>query len=548
MRDDDFEPRLGKPRNKDTHRRFAHELRAAINRAGGKAGSRKGTFTGKRLGRGGVVAGVLASRDEYAAYRQRRVIVKARIVKLAGKGMDGAVAHLRYVQRDGTTRDGERGTLYNAEHDRVEGREFLEPAKQDRHQFRFIVAAEDALEYEDLKPLTRQLMAKMEEDLETRLDWVAVDHYNTGHPHTHIIVRGTDMQGKDLVITPAYIREGIRERAAEIVRMVLGPQTEREILTRLRAEIDVDRMTRLDRQLTTLADEEGKLSLASTSPTRQTLLTGRLKHLERLGLATSGKGGQWQIAPTMEATLRQMGERGDILKTMHRIMGREGVQHSPADYTIHDPSSGQTTPIIGRVLSRGLADEQTDRHFLIVDATDGRSHYVDIGAGAATGQTPIGCIVEITPRGIDAKPSDHKVAEVAAANNGRYSIDLHMRHDSHASQSFAEAHVRRLEAIRRATGAVTREPSGTWIIPANHLETAAAYEQAKARPFTVTRLSSLTLEQQVVTHGATWLDHELVAKCPDQPRDSGFGRELREAMTCRQQWLMQGKRLFMALC
>jgi type IV secretory pathway VirD2 relaxase len=121
------------------------------------------------------------------------------------KGIDGARAHLRYIQRDGVTREGERGDLYAADQERVDGQAFLDRSQDDRHQFRFIVAPEDGAEYEDLKPLSRRLMAQMEKDLGTRLDWVAVDHFNTGHPHTHIILRGKDERGADLVISRDYI-------------------------------------------------------------------------------------------------------------------------------------------------------------------------------------------------------------------------------------------------------------------------------------------------------------------------------------------------------
>ena len=50
----------------------------------------------------------------------RRVIVKQRSVRAAWKG-GRARAHLRYVQRDGTSRDGERGRLYSATEDRADG-------------------------------------------------------------------------------------------------------------------------------------------------------------------------------------------------------------------------------------------------------------------------------------------------------------------------------------------------------------------------------------------------------------------------------------------
>src|SRR3546814_7505143 len=74
--------------------------------------------------------------------------------------------------------------------DRADGKAFIERQVNDRHQFRFIVSPEDGEQYDDLKPLTRRLMAQMEQDLGTKLDWVAVDHFNTCHPHTYIVIRG----------------------------------------------------------------------------------------------------------------------------------------------------------------------------------------------------------------------------------------------------------------------------------------------------------------------------------------------------------------------
>jgi hypothetical protein len=92
------------------------------------------------------------ARGRYAGYRQRRVIIKYRIVKLAGHGMKGALVHLRYIQRDGVTRDGQPGQLYSADQDQADGKAFLERSDGDRHQFRFIVSAKDGVEYDDLKP------------------------------------------------------------------------------------------------------------------------------------------------------------------------------------------------------------------------------------------------------------------------------------------------------------------------------------------------------------------------------------------------------------
>src|SRR3546814_12787950 len=97
----------------------------------------------------------------------------------------------------------------------------------------------------------------MEEDLGTKLDWVAVDHYNTGHPHTHILVRGRDERGKDLIIARDYITTGMRERAAEIVSLDFGPRSDFEIEDRLRRAVERERLTSIDRRLLRAMDAAG---------------------------------------------------------------------------------------------------------------------------------------------------------------------------------------------------------------------------------------------------------------------------------------------------
>ena len=538
--DDDFKPKLGKPRSRGSKggRKFLHQVLAASNLARGSGG--KSNFSGSRIGRGAGVGRVLASRDRHAAFRQRRVIIKSRIVKLAGKGMNGAKAHLRYIQRDGVTRDGERGDLYNALENEADGKTFLDRADGDRHQFRFIVAPEDGADYEDMKPLTRRLMSQMEEDLSTKLDWVAVDHFNTGHPHTHIMLRGKDDQGHDLIIARDYITTGMRERAAELVSLDLGPRTDREIENRLRNEVEQERLTSIDRRLMREMDENGLITATDRDAFLQSLRAGRLQKLARLGLAEELRPGQWRLEEGFEDTLRRMGERGDIIKTLHREMATKDIARSPADYAIHDPTDPHIKPITGRVMARGLSDEINDRHYLIVDGVDGRAHYIDIGRGEATEPLPDGSIVRVTPKSLDPRKVDRTVAEIAAANGGRYNIDIHLKHDPRATESFAETHVRRLEAIRRATGKIDREPNGTWIITPDHLDRVTEYERgrAKAAPVIVEKLSHLTLDQQVGSDGATWLDRELIADTFEPTRDSGFGRDLRESQSRRRQWLI----------
>ncbi len=540
MSEDEFEPRLGRMRAKGAKRKYLGLVVAAARRAGVRTGIRYRRFDGSRIGRGAGIGRVLGSRDRYAHFRARRAIVKTRLVKLAGKGLGAAKAHLRYIERDGVARDGEPGELYAADKDIADGKAFLERCDGDRHQFRFIVSAEDGDQYQDLKPFVHKLMTQMEEDLGTKLDWVAVDHFNTGHPHSHIMLRGKDDRGENLVIAREYIAHGMRARAMEIATLDLGPRTDLEIEDRLRHDIWEDRLTAIDRRLVRDMDEQRTVSASDRDPFQLALRAGRLHKLGKLGLAEDIGNGRWQLADGLEDTLRKLGERGDIIRTMQRALTAAKLDRVPADRAIFDPTAKDAAPVVGRVVARGLADELHDRHYLIVDGVDGRTHYVGIGKGDAVEPLGNASIVRITPRSSGVRKVDRTIAEVAAANEGRYSIDAHLRHDAGASEEFAQAHVRRLEAMRRLMRSVERDADGSWTIADNHLDKTAAYEarRLRDRPATVETLSPVPLQQLPEADAATWLDNELLAGEPVPMRDAGFGREVKAATVARRQWLI----------
>jgi len=189
------ERRIGAARGRPTS--FVGEVHRAIRRAGGNPnrdpGSGKGGSRFNAQGRGIATALSLKDRSPWSRdgsgvrTRARRVAVKARVVKLnpqrgAARGRQfvsakAVDAHLRYLERDGVTKDRAKGQVYSAERDVEDGRAFLDRGRDDRHQFRFIVSSEDGAELSDLRETTRSLMTQMETDLGTKLDWIAVDHY-----------------------------------------------------------------------------------------------------------------------------------------------------------------------------------------------------------------------------------------------------------------------------------------------------------------------------------------------------------------------------------
>ncbi len=543
--DDDFEPKLGKIRARGGKRgeRYLQQVLHAASSASGRAISafgRRSRFDGSRIGRGAGVGRTLA--DRHVAFRARRVVIKTRLVKIGARGLKAARLHLRYVQRDGVTREGLPGELYDADKDHADGKAFLDRAEGDRHQFRFIVAAEDAVEYEDLKSVTRRLLARMEQDLDTKLDWVAVDHFNTGHPHTHVILRGKDDDGHDLIIAREYIAHGMRQRASEIVTLDLGLRTDLEIERKLTQELDQDRLTNIDRRLLRDAGAQRKVQVGSPAGTaerfQQTLRAGRLQHLRRLGLAEEVTSGSWLLSADMEPALRRMSERNDIIKTLHRAMKQAKLDRAPADYAIDD-AAASNSPVVGRLVERGLNDA-SERQYLVVDGIDGRSHWIDIGGGDAVEHVPRGAIISVRSYHANAKPADRTIADIARRHEGRYSAEIHRHDDQTADAEFVAAHVRRLEALRRI-GLVEREEGASWRVPPNFLEAVEAHERRRSRDTSVVVeiLSTAPLEKQVTADGATWLDRQLVGDEPAGTRASGFGREVKGALQQRQRWLVE---------
>jgi type IV secretory pathway VirD2 relaxase len=170
-------------------------------------------------------------------------MIKMRLVVLKTAGPRSLSDHLGYLERDGVAPDGARGQAYGPVTEAADTQAFQERCQHDRHQFRFIVAPEDAVALGDLRPFTRTLMQRVESDLGTRLDWVAVDHWDTQHPHTHLVIRGRDEFDRDLIIARDYIQHGMRRRASALATEWLGPRTEREIRESLQREVGEERWT-----------------------------------------------------------------------------------------------------------------------------------------------------------------------------------------------------------------------------------------------------------------------------------------------------------------
>ncbi|MGU1539393.1 relaxase/mobilization nuclease domain-containing protein [Pseudomonas aeruginosa] len=543
-RDDDFRVRPSAPKNRGKGQSFVSKvLKQAGKGSGGKSsmrhsaaggsGARAGQRPGSRLGRGHTAARFAGAK---LTPMSRRVTIKTLLVNQRNASPQSLATHLRYIERDGAGRDGEPGRAYGPQADEADLDAFKERAADDRHHFRFIVSPEDGAELDDLRTYTRHLVSRMEADLGTRLDWVAVDHWNTDNPHTHLIVRGRDDTGKDLIIAGDYIAHGFRHRAAELATEWLGPRTELEIQQTLQREVEQERWISLDRTLQREAGEDGRVQIGRFNEPRlqrqRLLLIGRLQRLQRLGLADETQPGTWAVHADAEKTLRALGERGDIIRTMQRAMSGQ-----PRELAVFEPSDDGRT-IVGRVAAKGLADELHDHGYLVIDGVDGKAHYVALNARDELANYPTGAVVEV--RGsAEVQAADKNIA--ALASDGLYRTDHHLAIEQGRAkpgrdpQEVVAAHVRRLEALRRA-GIVERVAEGLWKVPDNLAERGRQYDAQRLGGVAAELKSHLSIERQARVIGATWLDQQLIGGGKGLG-DLGFGGEVKNTLQQRADFL-----------
>jgi hypothetical protein len=166
-------------------------------------------------------------------------------------------------------------------------------------------------------------MRRAELALGTRLTWIAVDHWDTDNPHTHIILRGRHEDGRDLVIPREYVSHGFRSAAQDIATERLGPRGRDDARLALEREARAHRPSRLDRMIEGQLDEQGLVRLAhlqapDRSPEVTDALKARAQELKRLGLATEVGRNIFQFEPEWRDRLKAMELHLDIRKALVR--------------------------------------------------------------------------------------------------------------------------------------------------------------------------------------------------------------------------------------
>lgn len=313
-----------------------------------------------------------SQRNGRRAFNQRCAV---RVVYTPNRTTGQWRAHGRYIARESAA---ERGDApgFNAGDDQQDPAAALDgwQAAGDQRVWKLIISPEFG-ERVNLMHLTREVLASAEKALQTKLEWVAVAHYNTEHPHVHVALRGRRQDGSPLLLPREFVRHGFRERAEDACTAQLGHRTELDAAAARRREVNQQRYTSLDRIIA-----QRNTGGVFTSPPRsdletEPLIAARLLQLHKMGLASTSATGHWQVRPDFATVLRTMQRAGDHQK----MLASSGVPASDARLPIVSESQktlGQS--LEGRVLMNG-EDEHAgsqERQYVMVEGTDARVHLI----------------------------------------------------------------------------------------------------------------------------------------------------------------------------
>ena len=212
----------------------------------------------------------------------------------------------------------------------------------------------------------------MVEDLGVQLKWVGVVHQKTDNPHVHLVIKGTEPNGKDLIIKPDYISHGMRFRSADLLTRELGPRSELSILKAKQKALLQNRALAIDYKIAQLAKEhDGKFTPFIFRDLDQIKAAQvRIKHLQSLGLVTQPT--KWpknfyQIDFSLIEKLKDLEAHHDLYKKISRFGIKEEVRK-------HLPERS----MVGKIVSKGLQDELNATYYVILDGADGNKWYVDL--------------------------------------------------------------------------------------------------------------------------------------------------------------------------
>jgi type IV secretory pathway VirD2 relaxase len=526
-----------------------------LRRHAGAEAKNKGVGTRLKM-RDGVVRG-----NSFAgSFSGQRVVVKINPVQNrtkgvgagAGSGAKNLYQHVRYISRSGAGKEETQAVLFDRENDGVDGLAFYGLCKNDRHHFRMIISPENGHQIDDFHGYVRGVMGQMESDLGTTLNWIGAVHYDTDDVHAHVIIRGVNERGQDLVIGRDYIASGVRARAQELATELLGERSLEEIQKSQEKQVEALSVTSLDRFIEKNLNDERAVDVRKENNFGKDrfyegLVKGRLQFLSTTGLATEYPPGIYTLRENYMDVLRESSQRQNVLNNLYRQnpdVDLEGL-------SFYSMKADESEVIHGLVINKGPVDEITDRKYLVVKDAHETLHYVPFGELKDYDDLRVGALVTVKPGVGSSGKADFNISQMAKANNGIYDPRHHMAYieaelshiEAENREGYLDSHAKRLETLTK-NGIVKPLDDGRYEVPADIVERGEEItreintREGKRFYPKLEVLSARPLEKLVSAEKRTWLDRELYKQSIGKPSMSEYGAEVEVALQGRREWLV----------
>jgi hypothetical protein len=268
----------------------------------------------------------------------------------------------KYLIREGTDRDGSRARLYGTD---------LEEYRQNMAGKNFRIFLSPQSDKADLKALTERFVKRLEMETGLRLYWQAANHYNTAHPHAHLLINGRDRNGKEVEFPRDLVRTFMREHARDLCTAQLGARSRGDLETERERELAAPRYTRLDGRLKELCGGTYRVNLEGARDERERgRLLKRLENLQRLKLCGYSDGG-YKLSPRWEESLKANGRYNAFLKA------RGALRYtSPLRLGLYTGEQGEITGKITKVYR--IDGDASDNHAVVLEGLNGKAHFVPL--------------------------------------------------------------------------------------------------------------------------------------------------------------------------
>ena len=290
---------------------------------------------------------------------RQKCVVK---MQYSNSGIAHSIQLNEYLVREGTDIDGGRAKLYGTD---------IEEYRENMVDKNFRIFLSPQSDRIDLKELTEKFMKTLEQQTGYKFYWQAANHYNTAHPHAHILINGKDKYGRDVEIPRDIVKTFMREYARDICTSQIGNRTAGEIALEKERELEAQRFTRLDESIKDLCG--GNFSInkkhINSNYDRARVLT-RLENLRRIGLCTYNNGA-YHLSSQWEDDLRANGRYNTFLTARAELRYTD-----QANLKIF---SGQDGVITGKVTKIYKPDDDfSNNHAVIIEGLDGKAYFVPL--------------------------------------------------------------------------------------------------------------------------------------------------------------------------